>query len=271
MSAGYLQKSRDLASFSVITGAFLALLNFGVTSTNLITFTGALFISIFDPGQRKKTLTRFAVIMIGSLLLLIAFTGLQYAMFSGRTWISNLEGGMSNGALRYVSPFSFAQHSSLFNMLTVNPVLTPNVILIDPGIVAFVTDLNKPYPLYVPIVGFGLIFMALLGFIKGVRTREAWSMAIYVLFAFLLHVVVGFGLAAYKYDMYLYAGHYLFAFFPLAAGFVRDVVNRTVQKILVVLLSLLVLTTLANNIVKHYSTLDYIKSAYTEVINFSDK
>jgi hypothetical protein len=266
LSAAYLQKSRATASFSIKTGAFLTVINFGVTSTNLITFIGALFISIFNLGQKKKTLRRFAAIMMGSLILLIAFTGLQYVVFSGNTWASNLEGGVSNGALRYVSPFSFAQHSSIFHMLIVNPILTPSIQLIDQGLVAFGTNLNKPYPLYVQITGFGLIVMVILGFIKGIRTREAWSNALYIFFAFLLHIVVGFGLAAYKYDMYLYAGHYLFAFFLLAAGFVRDIVNRILQKILIVLVSLLVLTTLANNIVKHHSTLSYIKSAYIEVL-----
>ncbi|AKG36295.1 DUF6080 domain-containing protein [Paenibacillus durus] len=271
LSAAYLQKGRDLASFPVLTGAFLTLINFGITATNLITFTGALFISMFNPGHMKKTLTRFALIMAGSLLLLIAFTGLQYVVFSGKTWISDLAGGMSNGALRYVAPFSFAQNSGVFHMLAVNPVLTPNITLIDPGIVAFGTDVNKPYPLYVHAAGLGLIALAVLGWIRGIRTREAWSLAVYILFAFWLHIIRGFGLATYKYDLYLYAGHFLFAFFLLAAGFVRDAVNRTLQTILIVLVSLLVLTTLVNNIVKHLSALDYIQSAYTEVITTSGK
>ncbi|MDT3427931.1 putative membrane protein [Paenibacillus forsythiae] len=271
LSAAYLQKGRDLGSFPVIAGAFLTLINFGITATNLITFIGALFISMFSPGNMKKTLTRFALIMAGSLLLLIAFTGLQYAAFSGKTWISDLGGGMSNGALRYVAPFSFAQHSGIFHLLAINPVLTPDITLIDPGIVAFGTDVNKPYPLYVHAAGFGLIALAVLGFIRGIRTREAWSLAAYILFALLLHIVRGFGLATYKYDLYLYAGHFLFAFFLLAAGFVRDAGNRTVQAVLTVLVSLLVVVALANNIVKHHSALDYIQSAYTGVIHPSGK
>ncbi|MGZ9586640.1 DUF6080 domain-containing protein [Paenibacillus marinisediminis] len=266
LSAAYLQKSRDTGHFSTIPGASLTLINFGITSTNLITFTGALFISLFDPNIRKETFRRFAAIMFGSLLLLIGFTVLQYVLFSGKTWLSNLMEGMSNGAFGYVAPFSFAHNSKVFHMLAVSPVLTPDVALIDPGIVAFATDLSKPYPLYVNLVGLALIGMAILGLIKGIRSRESWSWAIYILFAIVLHVGIGFGLAAYKYDMYLYAGNYLFAFFLLAAGFVRDIDKGKLKNILVIAVSFMVFITLVNNVVQHLETLDYIKSAYTQTI-----
>lgn len=93
------------------------------------------------------------------------------------SWLSNVFGGLSNGALGYVTPFSFAHHAKAFYMLVVSPVLTPDVALIDPGIVAFATDLSKPYPFYVHIVGIGLFLLAVLGFIKGIKTRETWSFA----------------------------------------------------------------------------------------------
>lgn len=217
LSAAYLYKSRDLSSFPVIPGALLILLNFGITSTNLITFTGALFVSIYNSSYRMETLKRFLRIMIFSLLLLIFFTGLQYALFSGKTWVSNVGGGLSNGAFGYISPFSLAHHSELFHMLVVNPVLTPEISLIDPKIVAFASNISAPHPIYVQFAGFGITVLAILGFIRGIRNREVWSLMIYPLFAIFLHIVIGFGLAAYKYDLYLYAGHYLFAIFLLAS------------------------------------------------------
>ena len=81
--------------------------------------------------------------------------------------------------------------------------------MIDPGIAAFVTNLAKPYPIHVHIVGIGMLILAILSFIKGIRSRDTWAFAIYILFA-ILRIIVGFGLATYAYDLYLYAGHYLF-------------------------------------------------------------
>ncbi|MEK3791539.1 DUF6080 domain-containing protein [Paenibacillus sp. FSL R7-0204] len=270
LSAAYLYKSRDLSSFPVIPGALLILLNFGITSTNLITFTGALFVSIYNSSYRMETLKRFLRIMIFSLLLLIFFTGLQYALFSGKTWVSNVGGGLSNGAFGYISPFSLAHHSELFHMLVVNPVLTPEISLIDPKIVAFASNISAPHPIYVQFAGFGITVLAILGFIRGIRNREVWSLMIYPLFAIFLHIVIGFGLAAYKYDLYLYAGHYLFAIFLLASFFVRTVTNVKLKKVCSSFIILLIIVTMANNIVKHYSTLDYIKSSYIKLENQSD-
>lgn len=263
LSAAYLQKSRDTASFSIVPGAFLAVINFGITATNLITFTGALCISLYDRLSLSQTFRRFAAIMIGSLVLLIGFTGLQYILFAGKTWLSGITTGMSNGAMQYVSDFSFAHHSKVFHMLMISPVLTPDIALIDPGIAAFATDLSKPYPWYVQVTGFTLILMALLGFIRGIRTREAWSAVIYILFALLLHIVIGFGLVAYNYDMYLYAGHYLFAFFLLAAVFARSIQNLRFRQVLAGVTALLIAVTLVNNIVKHQAALNVIQSAYS--------
>ncbi|MFC6648856.1 DUF6080 domain-containing protein [Paenibacillus rhizoplanae] len=210
------------------------------------------------------------MIMTVSLLMLVLFTGIQYAMFSERTWLSDLGGGISNGAFSYVSPFSISHHSGLFHLLTINPVLTPEIALIDPKIVAFASNLSNPHPLYVQLAGFGLTALAILGVIRGIRNREVWSLMVYPLFAFFLHVVVGFGLTAYNYDLYMYAGHYLFAIFLLASVFIRKVMNVKLQKVLFSFMLLLLITTMANNIVKHYSTLDYIKSSYIELENQSD-
>lgn len=266
LSAAYLQKCRAEQSFPVIPNASLTLLNFGITSTNIVTFAGALFFSLFDWSNKKAMFRRFIIIMVSALIMIIGFTVLQYVLFSGKTWISNIFGGLSNGAFGYVTPFSFAHHAKAFYMLVVSPVLTPDLAMIDPGIVAFATDISKPYPFYVHIVGIGLFLLAVFGFIKKIKTRESWAIAIYILFAFVLHIVVGFGLSAFQYDLYLYAGHYLFAFFILAAGFISGIRNITLKRVMIGMTALFLLTTLVNNIVKHNSTLGYIQSSYTDVI-----
>lgn len=266
LSAAYLQKCRAEESFPMIPNASFTLLNFGITSTNVVTFAGALFLSLFNRIHKKRTFRRFMSIMISALLMIIGFTAVQYLLFSGKTWVSNVFSGLSNGALGYVTSFSFAHHAKAFYMLIISPILTPDIALIDPGLSAFATDLSKPYPVYVSVVGIGLILMSVLGFIKGIKSRETWSISTYILFALLLHIVVGFGLSAYAYDLYLYAGHYLFAFFILAASFVSGIRNTTMKRILIGIVAIFLLVTLANNIVKHISSLDYIQSSYTNVL-----
>lgn len=270
LSAAYLQKCRAEQSFGVIPNASLTLINFGITSTNVATFAGALFFSLFDRSNKKTTFRQFMIIMITALMMILGFSALQYVLF-GKTWLSNIFGGLSNGAFGYVTPFSFAHHAKAFYMLVVSPVLSPDVTLIDPGIVAFATDLSKPYPFYVHIVGIGLFLLAAFGFIKGIKSRETWAITTYILFAFVLHIVVGFGLSTFQYDLYLYAGHYLFAFFILAAGFISSIRNVTVKRVMLGVITLFMLTTLSNNIVKHNATLDVIQSSYTNVITQQDK
>lgn len=271
LSALYLQKCRAEESFPIIPNAAFTALNFGITSTNVVTYAGALFISLFSRISKKTSLRWFMIIMITALMIILGLTGLQYVLFSGKTWLSNVFGGLSSGGLGYVSPFSFDHHTRAFYMLVVSPILTPDIALIDTGITAFATDLSKPYPFYVHIVGLGVILMAVLGFIKGIKSKDTWAISTYILFALVLHIVVGFGLSAYSYDMYLYAGHYLFAFFILAAAFVTRIQNANFKRIMLVVVAIFLVITLVNNLVKHQSSLDYIKSSYTNVLTQQEK
>lgn len=271
LSALYLQKCRAEESFPIVPNATLTVLNFGITSTNVVTYAGALFFSLYSRIRNKTSFRWFIIIMITALMIILGLTGLQYLLFSGKTWLSNVFGGLSSGGLGYVSPFSFVHHAKAFYMLIVSPILTPDIALIDTGITAFATDLSKPYPIYVHIVGIGVILMAALGFFKGIKSRDTWATFIYILFALVLHIVVGFGLSAYSYDLYLYAGHYLFAFFILAAGFVSGLQNVTVKRIVLGVVAIFLVITALNNLVKHQSSLDYIQSSYTNVLTQQEK
>ncbi|KOP67730.1 hypothetical protein AMS62_22585 [Bacillus sp. FJAT-18019] len=264
LSAAYLHYCRMENRFAVIPNAFLALFNFGITSTNVATFAGSLLISQFDRRQ-KGTFKRFMIIMLVFLGMAAIVTLLQHLLFSGKSWIGNIFSSVQNGALGYVSPFSFEHHSRVFYMLFVSPVLSPELAMIDPGIAAFVTNLAKPYPIHVHIVGLGMLILAILSFIKGIRSRDTWAFSIYILFAILLHIIVGFGLATYAYDLYLYAGHYLFAIFVLAAMFIASTKHLRIKQALTGIMTLFLLTTLINNIILHGQILDYIQMTYDTV------
>lgn len=271
LSAAYLHYSRLEDRYAVMPNASLALINFGITSTNVATFSGALLISLFDFRRRKDTFKRFIIIMLVFLGMVVVVTLLQHLLFSGKSWIANVFSSVQNGALSYVSPFSWEHHSRVFYMLFVSPILSPELAMIDPGIAAFVTDLAKPYPIHVHIVGIGVLLLAVLSFIKGIRSRDTWAFSIYILFAILLHIIVGFGLAAYAYDLYLYAGHYLFALFVLAALFIAKTKSLRLQQVLTGVMALFLLITLVNNIVLHGQSLDYIQTTYDTVFKHIEK
>ncbi|MEK6992247.1 DUF6080 domain-containing protein [Paenibacillus sp. FSL K6-1566] len=265
LSAAYLHYCRAQDRFSVPANATFGLLNFGITSTNVATFFGAFFISLFDRrrhsiwGRLLYTLLVFAALVAGATLI-------QYFVFSGKTWIGNVFSSMQSGAFSYVAPFSFAHHSRVFHMLLVSPILFPEMAMIDPGIAAFATDLTKPYPVYINIIGFGLLALAILAFVSGLRTWNAWAFIVYIMFGILLHVVVGFGLATYSYDLYLYAGHYLFAIFVLAAMLISKLHQGLVKQLLTGVMIVFMLVTLVHNIALHHQTLDYIQTTYETVL-----
>ncbi|MFS0724564.1 DUF6080 domain-containing protein [Paenibacillus sp. 1P07SE] len=262
----YLQYTRAAAAEGgkLWPQASLAAANFALTSTNVATFMAGVFVNLLD-GRRSwgAALRRFLRIGTAALLLALALTGLQWLMFGGTTWLTGWRQGLAGGGFSYVAPFSWAHHWQAFYMLFVNPVLTPALDFIDPGLAAFVTDLSRPYPLHVHMVGGLLIVLALLGWYKGRRTREAWIPAVYIGFALLLHLVIGFGLGAFRYDMYLYAGHFLFALFLLAASFLIQLRSAKVRQWLFVLICLCVLITLVHNVLRHADALETIRAAYS--------
>ncbi|MFS0556015.1 DUF6080 domain-containing protein [Brevibacillus sp. 179-C9.3 HS] len=261
----YIQYSRAEGKLSVWPNASLAFVNFAITSTNIITFMSALAFHLFSK-ESKRIFMRLVRIGLGFLGLVVAFTLLQHVIF-GQSWLSTWFKSLHAGGFIYTAPFSFGEHWKALYMLVISPVLTPDITFTDPnpGMVAFASNLAVPYPWYVHVIGFSLITLAVLGFIKGIRTQEAWSLAAYIGFGFVLHIVVGFGLATFKYDLYLYAGHYLFAFFLLAARFVMQLSHVQVKKAMLGITLLFVIATLGNNVVKHFEAMDVIERSYEQM------
>ena len=85
--------------------------------------------------------------------MIVVLTAIQYVAFGGRSWISNWLLGIQNGGTSYATPFQWAAHYKALALLTINPMLSPQMYLLDPGMVAFVTDLTRSNPLYVQITG----------------------------------------------------------------------------------------------------------------------
>lgn len=264
VSVVYWQYAVRSGLMSVWPNAALAVVNFGITSTNLIPAAFGMVVALFR-SDVKKTLQKIAWIAVCSLLLLAVFTALQNVLPGGHSWIHNWQKSLDNGGYRYTAPFSWTKHWQAAYMLIANPMLTPQLKMIHPGIVAFVTDLKHPFPFYVPMIGFSVAGLALLGFIRGFKTREAWMLSGFIGFAVFLHLVKGFGLALFEYDLYLYAGHYLFALFLLTGTFVASVRGAKTRAALTCVLFLFAAVMLASNIAGHFEALDAIKAFYATV------
>ncbi|WP_334071875.1 MULTISPECIES: DUF6080 domain-containing protein [Paenibacillus] len=260
----YMQYAREREEVRYMPNAALAAVNFGLTSTNIAPFAAGLFFNM-RAWRSRNGWKKYLGIMAMAVGMVAVLTVIQYFAFGGRSWVSNWLLGIQNGGTSYAAPFQFAAHWKALTLLTINPMLSPKVHMLDPGIVAIVTDLSVPNPLYAQITGIFILLLALAGFIAGIRERETWTLAPYILFAFLLHIIVGFGLAVFQYDMYLYAGHYLFAFFLLAGGFVIRLRPGLGKKVLIGLLALSVLVMAGNNIYRHMETLTTIKESYAQL------
>ncbi|MHA7965090.1 DUF6080 domain-containing protein [Paenibacillus sp. CAU 1782] len=265
LSVVYMQFFREKGNMPYVLPAMLGALNFGVTSTNIIPFAAGMFFNM-SAWRSKKGLIKFISIMALAVGIIAALTIIQYVAFGGRSWVSNWLVGLQNGGTNYATPFQFAVHWQSLAQLTINPMYSPRIHLLDTGLMAFVTDLSVRNPLFVTLLGSIVLLLALAGFITGIRDRETWTLMPYILFAFLLHIVVGFGLAVYKYDMYLYAGHYLFAFVLLGGGFMIRLRKGLGKMLLTILLAASVFGMAGNNIYRHVETLSIIKQEYEQLI-----
>lgn len=264
LSVLYLQYSRAREQIAPLSTAAYALGHFAVTSTNVVPFAASAFAALFRRPFRASVKKLSAA--AGLLLVLIAVSTLaQGLLFDGHSWASDWRNNLDSGGYTYVAPFSPSHHWKAVYMLFISPILTPSIRLLDPGIVAFTTDLSVVYPLYVTMGGGFLLGLAVLGFVTLIRTYEAWMLGVYILFALALHIGIGYGLATFQYDLYLYAGHYLFAMILLGGRFVIVRRLRTARLVLTGLVLLAVCVTAGNNIVKHADALDVIRQSYAEL------
>ncbi|TYP72466.1 DUF6080 domain-containing protein [Paenibacillus methanolicus] len=264
LSVLYLQYSRAEARIASLPTAAYGLGHFAITSTNVVPFAVSAFAALFRRPFKSSILKLLAA--VGMLLALIAVCTLaQGLLFDGHSWANDWRNNLDSGGYTYVASFSLAHHWKAVYMLFISPVLTPAIRLLDPGIVAFTTDLSVMYPLYVTLGGGLLLLLAVLGFLALIRTYEAWMLGAYIGFALALHIGVGYGLSTYQYDLYLYAGHYLFALFLLGGRFLIGLRLRTARTILTGLMLMLVVATCVHNLVQHADALDVIRQGYEEL------
>lgn len=256
-----LQYYRDSKQSPILPLAILGIVNFGITATNLIPYAGALIVQ--QMGRRVRDVVRTLLLVLCSFILLVILLLLtQLLLPGGVTWVSHWQDGLKNGGFSYIASFSFSHHWKSIYMLGISPLLTPDVTLVHKGVAAFATDLSQSYPMYVSVIGFLFLASALSGWIRGIKMREGWIPTMFIGFAFYLHLIVGYGLATFNYDLYLYAGHFWFAFFLLVSVSVRSISNTKLYKAIVGLLVVVVLVTAGHNLLQHARVLNVVKEGY---------
>lgn len=256
----YLQYCRHEDTYPVIILGFLGFLNFGISATNMIPFFIAVLISLYKKGDFRNNILAVIKIGVAFLLSTAVFTVVQYFLF-GETFLGRLD-TLNSGGFSYVAPFSWVYHWKAVIMLFVSPIITPAISLIDQGIVAFATDISVPYSAFTYIAGAAVLILGLLAIYYCRRSKNTWVLLSFILFAILLHLVIGYGIGAFKYDLYLYAGHFLFAQLLLTAQLSNEIKSRKVHHIYMTVIAVVLVITVINNVILHTVNLDSISDAY---------
>ncbi|PZD95871.1 hypothetical protein DNH61_10505 [Paenibacillus sambharensis] len=265
LSVLYLRLRAVQPGGTVYPYAILMLVNFAVTVTNAIPYAAALLLRLYTTASRSWLYQLLRITAV-SLLFIAAGTLAQYILFDGRTWLSAAGSNLSSGGFSYSAPFNLQQHWQVVYMLVIHPVLTPALTLVDAGIAAFATDLSAAVPWYANLIGGLVAASAVYGILRERQLRETWMLAGYIGFAIMLHIGAGFGLATFKYDLYLYAGHYIAAFFLLAGtALMRRCRSRASGVPVLLLICLLILVTAGHNIQYHGDNLEQIRQAYQQM------
>ncbi|MFI2856634.1 hypothetical protein ACH6EH_05795 [Paenibacillus sp. JSM ZJ436] len=263
ISVFFLQYYQERKLYPIWPLAALGALNFGITATNVIPYAGAVILEQIE--RKSRTAIKTLSLILGAFMIIcLALALVQLLMPRGVTWVSSFWGGLVNGGFNYIAFFSVTEHWKAIYLLGVNPLLTPEIALINAKSAAIATDLSQPYPIYVSIFGFSFLILTLFGWIRGFREKRAWAIVpvLFIGFSIFLHLVVGYGLATFEYDLYLYAGHYWFACFLLLSMGIQSVRQPWIRKGIVGFLVIMLLVSTLHNLIHHRETLRNIEEIY---------
>lgn len=239
----------------------LGILNFAITSTNVIPFLCAVFIKDIFKHSFKKAVIEMMKYIICLIVICLIITLIQFLIY-GYSWWDNFLLSIDKGGVSYTELFSFEKHWYSFYLLFINPIIMSNVELVDYNLMAFVSawDFSNHYIFKIIPLFFIVTFLWL--FQKLYKEKEIWIVTSYIVFSVILHLVVGFGLAAISYDLFLYAGHYISVIFIGVGLFFRSI---AVKKIYLYLLIIIFLIVTSNNICKYLDLYNNITTTFEEL------
>lgn len=199
----------------------LAAINFGITITNAIPY--ALSVAIMESKQHIKIFLQKMFKIAGfSLGIIVVLTLFDYLYFSGNSWVSNWATSLEKGGTSYATSFIWETHKHVLNSLLIAPFFFPILETMD---LAIVTHNINPFSEFVKWSGISFLILSFIGLILNLKNKKVLILVTYIVFSLTLHLLVGFGLVAHNYDMFLYAGHFFFAI-VLGLGWLLKKVQR---------------------------------------------
>lgn len=264
LSILYIQYSYKNNSYSILGHAIMAVFNFGITSTNIIPYGLAVFINNLKSKKRnviKKIILSIIVFVVITVVLVI----IQNVVFK-YSWIYSMKDNVKNSGINYIDRFQLRTHYKIIYMLLTGPIITTPLRVMD-ATKGIVTDISITMPSYINIITVIVMITLFFAFVCNIKEKMCWILVMFPLSSFILHIIIGFGLGTYEYDMYLYAGHYIFVIPMFIALLLKKMeCMKNIQNIIKVVIVFLIIVLLINNIVGQNNLLNLLKKTY--FINF---
>lgn len=144
----------------------------------------------------------------------------------------------------------------------ISPILLPKVKVIDFTRMAIVTDLTQNLNLISIMVSLILCILIVYSIFKNFKLSIMKCLLTYIIWNIVLHIVIGFGLHDYMYDMYLYAGHYISVIFMII-GLSFSNIKSSLFKTIMSLIQIVIIVFIAyNNIPGIFNLLDFLIKIY---------
>lgn len=233
--------------YSIVGVAVLAVCNFGVTITNVIPYSISILFN--KTNEKWNSFIKKIVYSIGIFAgIVIVLTVIQFLKNNGATWISNCFSTINSGGVAYASKFNIAEHSKILRFMIASPILFPDVTLLDAGLMSVVTDISKQLTIVDKSILFVLLVTVIVSLIRNVKSSTMYMLITYIMWNIILHVGIGIGLAAFEYDMFLYAGHYLVVIFMIIVLAFKDIKDNRLNNAISIILLILVVCIALNNI-----------------------
>ncbi|MGL5615736.1 MAG: DUF6080 domain-containing protein [Sarcina sp.] len=229
LSLVYITYMKKEEVYNVFVVAILAIFNFGITITNIVPF--ALGILINKPKFSVKKLIKKIFLSIFIFFILLSILTVIQHLIYGRNWLTGWQNYLQAGGTAYSETFNFSKHSKILRLLIASPIILPVVTLIDPGIMAVVTDLNINLNIFEILFFIVFTIFLIVAILKNLKNSVFYILLTFIIWNVFIHFIKGFGLVTFNYDMYLYAGHYIaILFMIISLAFKNDSSNKIFKK-----------------------------------------
>lgn len=259
ISLVYMQYCKISKNYGIIGHAILGVLNFSVTVSNVASYALAIIINKSEKETKTwiKKIIQSIIIALGIIIVL----GIIQQLLFKSNFTDNIFNSVNNGGLNYSMPFNLKANWKIIYLMFTAPIITAP-LRVMPELQAIVTNIGIKFPIYLKLITVILLILIIMSIIYNIKNREMWTLSSFLIVAFFIHIIKGFGLAVFEYDMYLYAGHYIFVV-PMYLGFLfKKLENKKILKFVTIILAIITLVTFINNIFMQNQMFNLVKQTY---------